>query len=799
VSRFLLPGILLALLLAVGFLLFYSPGDSGGKGKAGEKENPRGGLASLEAGRGPSSAAVGPGGQEEGGRRLAAGDLAAGEGLVVDEDGHAVRGAEIGLAAARAPLARSGPDGRFSVPEDLPGSDPRIPLRIYARGFLPAERVVARGQPWLITLEHGGRLAITVRDHAGNPLGGAVTLALRSGNHRRKEKTDGSGHLTTSGWPPGPLEVSWKDFPLAESDPLVPGKLFQMEVRLPDLDFGLVAGRVVSGGRPIAGARVQLLEEEDLKPEPVLTGEDGRFQLSAPARGDSLLLAEAEGFVPAVHRIDEVNRKGGVELVVELETGRRLPGRVVSLPARAPVPGAAVRVRMQLPIQGSVPGMDPGKRKNRVVEFAADEKGVFLSPPIPLKNPSSFQATLDEVSSGWVKRKPGEDAEVVLELGVVVHVVGKVLDPLGKPILDARLGRRDDYKAHHVHYMRNVWTVDKEGNFDVLVPPKYQDGFWLVASAPGCQPNGVFLENLTGGVPAQVTITLQPGSAGRLIGTVHDADGQPVFDARVRARPKGQKNTWNTRTDHFGRWWLESLPPGSFTLFVDKPPEGLAAGKLEVQTDRTDLELVLAGPRFLEVTLVPPPGFPGGTFLADAILQWDGGTRWASVEDLDKPLRFEAPPAGTEVRVAIYPDSKLAPKVEGPFVLKERDLEEGIRLQLENGFRVAGRAILPQGTVLAPGSFRARLVWTEPSVGRGFGGGSTSDLDGEEHADGSFEFLHVPPGRMQILLSAQNTKGQPLVGDQVFTVTGDGQFVEVPLRLGRRRLSPQGAPGDPFR
>ncbi|MFQ5749409.1 MAG: carboxypeptidase-like regulatory domain-containing protein, partial [Planctomycetota bacterium] len=461
--------------------------------------------------------------------------------------------------------------------------------------------------------------------------------------------------------------------------------------------------------------------------------------------------------------------------------------------------GATVRVRMQIPIQGSVPGMDPGKRKNREVEFSADEKGVFLSPPIPLKNPSSFQASLNEVTSGWVKRKPGEDAEVVLELGVLVHVVGKVLDPLGQPIPDARLGRRDSYKAHHVHYMRNVWTVDREGSFDVLVPPKFQEGFWLVASAPGCQPNGIFLENLTAGPPVQATITLQPGTGGRLIGTVRDADGQPVFHARVRARPRGHKETWNTRTDHFGRWWLESLPPGSFTLFVDKPPEGLAGGKIEVQTDRTDLDLVLAGPRFLEVTLLPPPGFPGGSFLADAILQWDGGTRWASLEDLEKPLRFEAPRAGTQVRVAIYPDSRLAPKVEGPFVLKDRDLEEGIRLQLEEGFRIAGRAILPQGAVLAPGSFRARLVWMEESAVSGFGGGSTSDLEGEEHADGSFEFLHVPAGRLQLLLSGQTTQGQPLVGERTFNATGSGQFVEVTLHLGRRRISPQGDQGNPFR
>ena len=92
----------------------------------------------------------------------------------------------------------------------------------------------------------------------------------------------------------------------------------------------LIAGRVLDDrGEPLAKARVFLIGGPASFPDiAALTGEDGRFALSAPSSGTYQLQAVADGFAPrtvdvAVGGSEEAPR----DIRLEAEAGRVRPPR----------------------------------------------------------------------------------------------------------------------------------------------------------------------------------------------------------------------------------------------------------------------------------------------------------------------------------------------------------------------------------------------------------------------------------------------------------------------------------------
>ena len=71
-------------------------------------------------------------------------------------------------------------------------------------------------------------------------------------------------------------------------------------------------------GRPVAGARVLFASAPAPLPDiAALTGEDGRFTLSAPAEGSYELAVHADGFAPASARC-ELTAAAGNPLRIKL-------------------------------------------------------------------------------------------------------------------------------------------------------------------------------------------------------------------------------------------------------------------------------------------------------------------------------------------------------------------------------------------------------------------------------------------------------------------------------------------------
>ena len=110
-----------------------------------------------------------------------------------------------------------------------------------------------------------------------------------------------------------------------------------------------------SGGRPVAGARVELRpiptryedgrrEIEGIGPEAAVravTGPGGRFEVAAPGPGMWTVAVEADGFVPMERRLTPLLSRTAL-LPVELSPDAGLRVRVLESLGR-PVPGARLR------------------------------------------------------------------------------------------------------------------------------------------------------------------------------------------------------------------------------------------------------------------------------------------------------------------------------------------------------------------------------------------------------------------------------------------------------------------------
>jgi hypothetical protein len=97
---------------------------------------------------------------------------------------------------------------------------------------------------------------------------------------------------------------------------LAPGRLAELELRLPQLDTVRIRGRITRGGRPAAGSIALRSDAMKLEAE---TDEDGGFELRAPSPGAAVLWVWQDDPERAC-RFDLVVPRGGIEeLVLELD------------------------------------------------------------------------------------------------------------------------------------------------------------------------------------------------------------------------------------------------------------------------------------------------------------------------------------------------------------------------------------------------------------------------------------------------------------------------------------------------
>jgi len=459
------------------------------------------------------------------------------EGVVVDEDGAPVAGAQlevIGKTARGASIHVVGPAlelGATSVPP------PATDNLAVTRGPVPKVPLVP--------------VPVAVGDDPGALLGGLGFLS------------EAGGRFRIEGVPAGRLELVARMLGYASSHSgaleLGSGKTLT-GLRVVLARGVALAGRVVDArGFPAPGVRVELVLQGEPLARVTLSAADGAFGFEA-VRGQGMLSAYPSG-APLVQQAVDLRGSGRQEVTLRLGGDTRsLQGRVVD--ARGfPIESAVVRVR----------ALDPHSPEARAVTVGRD--GTFAvsglpAPPyrVEAEHPSFATTVLASVS-------PALDSELRVELRPGASLRGEVRDGLdSEPIAGAtiQLTRKGQAPSEVL--------TDASGKFELR--NLSADNYTLIVRHPPHVAARLEVALRSSEERVLDVLSLQPG--GELSGDVVDRFGAPVGGAEVAL---GEAPQWagGTRTDASGHFKLSGVTPGEQPLWARHSQAGELTSPVRVR------------------------------------------------------------------------------------------------------------------------------------------------------------------------------------------------------------------------
>lgn len=155
------------------------------------------------------------------------------------------------------------------------------------------------------------------------------------------------------------------------------------------------------------------------------------------------------------------------------------------------------------------------------------------------------------------------DGPVALVLAREATVSGRVLDPAGRPVEDARVEVGRAGVSSLSFFGKDEHDTDAEGRFELDgLPP---GSITLQASAAGFAPSAPAPLALEAGQPLSgVTLSLRVG--GKILGEVFGPEGRPAADQTVWIASQGF--SVRPETDAEGRFEVTGVPPGDVRLWT---------------------------------------------------------------------------------------------------------------------------------------------------------------------------------------------------------------------------------------
>ncbi len=472
--------------------------------------------------------------------------------------------------------------------------------------------------PLVITLPRAARLSGFVRAPNGAPVANAkveVEAERRFRNYwgwrpdtDRDVQTDENGYFLVEEAPTGPVEIVATANGYAASEELslelAPGSVAD-RVELALRVGGRITGELLAtDGKPAARRTVQVWGRGIGRRTSTQTDAEGTFFFEHLPPGEYTVSApgsdeEAKALGQAGEDLDILERRAEVEVAdgrtahVVLAPPQLNPVRIHGTVLAGDEPMAGVHIWLRLQDEGSQSSVDAETDSDGNYSAIVSQPGTYSIQLWQPRGGTNF--SLEEVI-------PETDEYRVDIAYPVGRISGRVFGPDG-PVaaIQVSASRRSEEGEHGWGHSSDV--TDDDGYYELRSIPA---GTWTVEAggphgrwvntAEGFARNSV--ENVVVAANAHVTgVDLHLEAAGSIGGRVFHADGSAASEARVYVRdPQGQSVSrgW-VRTDAGGRYEVQGLPPGDYTVGAFK--DGLATAKLErvqvrVQEEtRVDLEL----------------------------------------------------------------------------------------------------------------------------------------------------------------------------------------------------------------
>jgi 5-hydroxyisourate hydrolase-like protein (transthyretin family)/uncharacterized GH25 family protein len=409
--------------------------------------------------------------------RLSAGMTLSGR--VSDAAGRALAGVRISVDRSRAVDSTLGPlppfsasaqsrrDGSFVVTVLEPASyQVRAELVGYGiwakRQPLYLEKDDAKSRTLKIVLHPAAYLAGVVTDPGGRPLVGAK-LAERGEDPKIVTRTDGAGRFRLG--PFGAEVDTYIAVSLAGYTKLYqPFKAPQSDLQLVLTQGGVLRGRVVDAATrtPLTEFRIAFEQRMDRavgvamdRREPsVVTARDGRFELKDVAAGPTTITALARGYLPGeTHGIEIIPGEPTPEVLIELQRGLTLRGRVIDKVSGKPLAGARVSY-------GDSPAARVGEGiGSRHAPATSDASGLFVLEGLPTGT-LTIRANASKHTELLRRMVLTQDASVELALSRGATLAGQVVAADGVTPVKAEYQLRQGNSATGT-------STDEQGRFEI--------------------------------------------------------------------------------------------------------------------------------------------------------------------------------------------------------------------------------------------------------------------------------------------------------------------------------------------
>jgi protocatechuate 3,4-dioxygenase beta subunit len=519
-------------------------------------------------------------------------------GHVLDPDGEPLANAQVSLERTRKvqmggmamvmmmmESAQTDRAGRFIFEDQEPG---KINLSAVATGYQKADLTdleIPQGEDLedvLLPLPVGAVLDGRVLTPDGKPAIGASVMKVEEGAQEMihdmgGNSTDGNGNFRLVGLAPGTYSIQARHEAYPRTVKEITLKEGHNKIELMFTGGQEVSGRIIdTGGEPISNASIQLASAGHFGGGPSAQSDhDGRFEIAGVQDGDYNLLVSAEDHAPSKAR--QINVAGqpvsGVE--ISLETGTAIFGRISGI---QPEKFARVNVNVE------------GSRLNGFSDAKVNHTGDYRLEHL---RPGTYNVTARLSNSGLQAREQitveaGQpEVRLDLQFGGGVTLSGQAVQG-DTPVAGAML------YAENLDTEHSGWSsTDHKGNFSIegLDPGSYK------LSLQDMQTGLAYRETVELATSREILLEVPTAS---VVGRVVDsADNRPLAGVTVKLEsidPDSSKMFPDhvTTSDLNGRFIIDNVGDGNWTLTADKQGYGAVSESVTVQFERASETLKLA-------------------------------------------------------------------------------------------------------------------------------------------------------------------------------------------------------------